>query len=147
MRLTKKQVKQDFDDLPVDGLSVSSQVVSEVPPIASSENSLSPKAVIGSKIKLKGELSGEEDIQINGEVEGSITLKNNIVRVGENGKLQSNLTAKSVIVEGMVDGDIHAHDLVTIKSGSHLTGNVTSERVQLDDGAKFSGTINLGAKT
>ena len=105
-----------------------------------------PSAVIGSKIRFKGELVGEEDLLIQGYVEGTIDLKNNNLTVGEQGTIKANVSAKTIIVEGKVDGDLHGEERVVVKESSNVSGNISAARVALEDGAKFRGSIDMDVK-
>ena len=105
--------------------------------------SKAPAAVIGPKIRFKGELVGEEDLLIQGHVEGTIDLKGHNLTVVERGVLQANVTAKTVTVEGRVEGDLFGEERIAIRSSSHVQGNIKAERVVLEDGAKFRGSIDM----
>lgn len=100
-------------------------------------------AVIGSKIRFKGELHGEEDLLIEGHVEGTIDLKGHNLIVGERGVVQANVSAKTITVHGSVNGDLFGEERVAIKSSSKVQGNVKAERVVVEDGAKFKGSIDM----
>ncbi|MFL0809380.1 MAG: polymer-forming cytoskeletal protein [Agarilytica sp.] len=103
----------------------------------------SPTAVIGPKIRFKGELVGEEDLLVQGQVEGTIDLKGHNLTVGEQGTLLANVTAKTITVEGKVQGDLHGEERIAIRSSSNVQGNIKAERVVLEDGAKFRGSIDM----
>jgi cytoskeletal protein CcmA (bactofilin family) len=143
MRLTKSDTQTDFD--PVDDIGD----FNFAPP--ASDNRVAdfgrgralPTAVIGPKIKFKGELTGEEDLLIQGQVEGSVDLKGNHLTIGSQGVIKANMTAKTITVEGRVEGDINATEHIAIKSGSQVQGNLKAERVTLEDGAKFRGAIDM----
>lgn len=102
-----------------------------------------PTAVIGPKIMFKGELTGEEDLLIQGKVEGSIDLKGNHLTIGSQGVIKANVAARTITVEGSVEGDIVAAEHIAIKSASRVKGNLKAERVTLEDGAKFRGSIDM----
>lgn len=144
MRLSKKEPTANFDDddIPVAefnfGPKLSEPRTSEVTRIPRQ-----PRASIGSKITMKGELSGEEDLLIEGTVEGSINLGDCLVAVGSKGQIKADIKARAVNIEGQVDGDVHAKELVTVKVGSKMNGNLKAERVHLEDGAKFRGGIEM----
>lgn len=108
--------------------------------------SLGPSAVIGPKITFKGELTGEEDLLIEGNVEGTIELKNHHLTIGKQGIVKANVSAKSITVEGAIEGDLTAVDRISIKSSSNVKGNVSADRVTLEDGAKFRGSIEMDPK-
>ena len=106
-------------------------------------NKSEPTAVLGPKIRFKGELVGEEDLLIQGHVEGTIDLKGHNLIVGESGVLKANASAKTVIVEGRVDGDLYGQERIAIRSSSQVQGNIKADRVVLEDGAKFRGAIEM----
>jgi cytoskeletal protein CcmA (bactofilin family) len=103
----------------------------------------SPSAVIGPKITFKGELTGEEDLMIQGRVEGTIDLKGNHLTIGKQGVVKANLMAKTITIEGTVEGDLIGQDRIEIKSSSNVKGNLIAARVTLEDGAKFRGSIDM----
>ncbi len=103
----------------------------------------SPTAVIGPKIRFKGELAGEEDLIIQGQVDGTIDLKDNHLTVGGQGTVKANVLAKTVTIEGNVEGDIFGQERISILSSSNVKGNIVASRVILEDGAKFRGSIDM----
>lgn len=102
-----------------------------------------PTAVIGAKIRFKGELVGEEDLLIQGQIDGTIDLKNHNLTIGENGVIKANVLAKTITIEGSVEGDVYGKEHIAIKSSSKVRGNVVADRVTLEDGAKFKGSIDM----
>jgi cytoskeletal protein CcmA (bactofilin family) len=100
-------------------------------------------AVIGATIKIKGEVSGEENLVIEGTVVGSVSLKGHDLTIGQNGSVEADLAAKTVKVEGQVTGDIQGEEKVTITKAGRVRGNITAPRVTLEDGAKFKGAIDM----
>jgi len=116
-----------------------------VPPKFTDSVSVSgkPQALIGSKIRIKGELYGEEDILIQGRVEGTIEVKENNLTVGADGHVSANSQAKEIIVEGEVRGDLTGEEKVVIKATSNVNGNIVAPRVSLEEGAKFKGMIDM----
>lgn len=100
-------------------------------------------AIIGSKIRFKGELIGEEDLVIQGTVDGTIDLKGNNLTVGKTGVVRANVSAKTVVVEGKVEGDMFGEEKITIKESSQVRGNIIAARVCLEEGAKFKGSIDM----
>ena len=102
-----------------------------------------PQALIGSKIRIKGELYGEEDILIQGRVEGTIEVKENNLTVGADGHVSADSKAKEIFVEGEVRGDLTGEEKVVIKATSNVNGNIVAPRVSLEEGAKFKGMIDM----
>lgn len=100
-------------------------------------------AMIGPSISIKGEVSGEEDLHIQGKVEGTINLNGNQVSVGDSGKVHADICAKEVRIDGEVTGDISANEMVVISKSGNVRGNIVAPRVTLEDGANFKGSIDM----
>ncbi len=100
-------------------------------------------AVIGPRIKINGDVSGEENLSIEGQVEGSVHLKEFRVDVGPSGIVKANINAKVVKIDGTVEGDIVASEMATISRTGNVKGNITAPRMTLEDGAKFKGSIDM----
>jgi cytoskeletal protein CcmA (bactofilin family) len=100
-------------------------------------------ATIGKSVVVKGELSGSEDLVIDGEVEGSICLRGQTLTVGPNGRVRANIEARNVILHGRVDGDILAGERVDLRKSSSLAGNISTSRIAIEDGAFFKGGIDI----
>lgn len=113
---------------------------------ASSSAVSSAAAVIGPKITFKGEIIGEEDLVVQGKVEGSIDLKGNHLIIGQQGVVKANLMAKTITIEGTVEGDLIGQERIEIKSSSNVKGNLIAARVTLEDGAKFRGSIDMDSQ-
>jgi cytoskeletal protein CcmA (bactofilin family) len=102
--------------------------------------------VIGRSIKINGELQGDEDMRIEGEVTGTIQLTNNTLTVGSEGKIFADVYAKSVSVEGVMEGDLYGSERVNIGNQAQVRGNIKAPRVSLEDGARFKGSIEMDPK-
>ena len=100
-------------------------------------------AVIGPRIKINGDVSGEENLVIEGQVEGSVHLKQYRVDVGPSGIVKANIDAKIVKIDGTVEGDIEASEMATISRTGNVRGNITAPRMTLEDGAKGKGSIDM----
>ena len=103
-------------------------------------------ATIGPSIAIKGDVTGEEDLIIEGRIEGKILLKANSVTIGRNGRVKANVYANSITVEGEVEGDLIGKDEVVIRQSGKVKGNVAAPRVVLDSGARFQGSIDMEAQ-
>ena len=101
---------------------------------------------IGQSLVIKGELSGSEDMTVEGSVEGTVELRQNVLTIGPNGKITAQVFAKAVIVLGKVDGNITASEKVEIREGGSVHGDVVSPRVAIADGADFCGSIDMQTK-
>jgi cytoskeletal protein CcmA (bactofilin family) len=100
-------------------------------------------AVIGPSIHIDGDLRGEEDLLIEGEVNGTVQLKSNSLTIGANGKVRADVYAHSIFVEGLMEGDLFGSERVAIRKTAEVRGNVTSPRVSLEEGARFKGSIEM----
>lgn len=99
--------------------------------------------MIGKTITIKGDISGQEDLTIEGNVDGSVSLPDNNLTIGEGGQIKADLAAKNITVKGQVDGDISGAEKVVVAQSGHVKGNITAPRVTLEDGAKFKGSIDM----
>ncbi len=100
-------------------------------------------AHIGKNVIIKGELSGSEDLYLDGEVEGSIELRGHSVTVGPNGRVRANIHAREVTVHGKVDGNINGSDRVELKKSAILVGDIVTQRISIEDGAYFKGGVDI----
>jgi cytoskeletal protein CcmA (bactofilin family) len=100
-------------------------------------------ANIGQSIVFKGELSGDEDLEIDGQVEGSVKLANNELTVGANGNLKAEVTAKSIVVVGRVHGNLTATERIEIQSTGIVDGDIRAPRLVIQEGAVLNGGIDM----
>ena len=100
--------------------------------------------MIGSTVKILGEIISDENLVIEGEVEGTITLKDNELIVGPSGRVHANINAKNIKLDGLVDGDVVAKEKVVISKSGNVRGNILAPRVILEDGGRFKGSIDMG---
>ncbi len=101
------------------------------------------QATIGKSLAIKGEVSGSESLYIDGRVEGSINLVGHRVTVGRNGIVSASVTAREIVILGRVQGMMKASDRLHIRSEGALTGDVVTERISIEDGAYFKGSIDI----
>ena len=102
---------------------------------------------IGKSVVIKGELSGSEDLTIEGHVEGKIELKDHLLTIGPNGRIKAQVFAKTVIVLGEVTGNISASEKVEIRDGGSVDGDIVSPRVAIAEGAHFRGSVDMQKKS
>ena len=100
-------------------------------------------ACLGASLEIKGSISGEEDLQIDGKVEGPISLQGRRLTVGRTGQLNSEITASEVIVHGNVTGNLRARDRVEIRKDGSVIGDIAAARISIEDGAYFKGRIEI----
>jgi len=138
------------------------QTVAEPPVVSPSQGSAAPvvpfnsasssrlgstsarsSARIGSSIAIKGELSGAEDLQIYGKVDGPISLHGHELTVGPSAQLNSEIHAGELVVSGKVVGNVHVRGRVDIKKDGSVIGDISSARISIEDGAHFKGRIEI----
>jgi cytoskeletal protein CcmA (bactofilin family) len=100
-------------------------------------------STLGASLEIKGKISGEEDLQIDGKVEGSVALNGQRLTVGRSGHLNSEVWARELVVYGTLTGNIHASDRVEIKKDGSVTGDIATARISVEDGAYFKGRIEI----
>lgn len=124
----------------------------EKSPIGSTRTKIKPStsktaAMIGPSIRINGDLVGEENLIIQGTVEGTINLHNNALTIGENGRVHADIRATTINVEGELRGDLFGSEKVIIRKTGNVKGNITAPRVTLEDGAMFKGSIEMDPKS
>src|SRR5579871_1500340 len=113
---------------------------------AASQPPVSSKAVacISQGIKIKGEITGSEDLFIDGPVEGKLNLGNSSVTVGPNGTVKADITAREVVVRGRVEGKIAGKERVQLWNTGHVSGEISTQRLAIEDGAVLRGKVETG---
>jgi cytoskeletal protein CcmA (bactofilin family) len=101
---------------------------------------------IGKSVVIKGELNGSEDLTIEGQVEGTIQLRDHILTIGPNGRIKAQVFAKAVIVLGEVTGNVTASDKVEIRDAGSVDGDIIAPRVAIAEGAHFRGSVDMQRK-
>lgn len=135
------------DDHPATSEPPAPPVRSAVPPPGGSEvQRRTERAAIGPSIFIKGDLSGEEDLLIEGRVEGLVDLKQNNVTVGKSGRVKADIKGRVVTIEGEVDGNVYAKEQAVLRQSGTIRGNISAPRVVLEDGSRFKGSIDMEAK-
>jgi cytoskeletal protein CcmA (bactofilin family) len=102
------------------------------------------RATIGPSITIRGEVTGDEDLLIQGRVDGSVNLKQHAVTVGREGKIKADIVARLITVEGSVEGNLNADEQVILRAAARVQGDIKAPRVVLEDGARFRGGIDMG---
>ena len=100
-------------------------------------------AHIGKSVVVKGELSGSEDLYLDGEVEGTIELRDHTLIVGPNGRIRAHISAREIIIHGKVEGNITSGERVELKRSCVLEGDIVTQRIMIEDGAFFKGSVDL----
>jgi len=100
-------------------------------------------AYIGKSVIIKGELSGSEDLYIDGQLEGTIELQGNDLIIGPNGQVRANVGAKGVVVHGKIEGNIRASERAELKKSAIVVGDIVTQRVAIEEGAYFKGKVDV----
>jgi cytoskeletal protein CcmA (bactofilin family) len=103
----------------------------------------SDAAVIGRSIKINGDLRGDEDLRIEGDVSGTVELRNSVLTIGKEGKVKAGVYAKSIAVDGETKGDLYATECVSVHANARVQGNIIAPRVSIEEGAHFKGSIEM----
>jgi len=101
-------------------------------------------AHIGKSVVIKGELSGSEDLYLDGQVEGSILLKGNNLTVGPNGQVKANVDAKGIIIQGKLEGNLHVSDRVELRKSAVVMGDIATQKIAIEEGAYLKGKVDVG---
>ena len=133
MPIFRKSEDKDRPDI------ASAPKIGQAKPIRSKKPS-----VIGPTLAIKGELSADEDLIIEGHVEGTIAHHKKHLPVGKQGRVVADIHASSVIVEGQLVGDIHSEGMVTLAKGAEVKGNIFCSNIVMEYGARFTGKIDMG---
>jgi cytoskeletal protein CcmA (bactofilin family) len=100
-------------------------------------------AVIGRSIQINGDVKGDEDLMIEGDVSGTVELRNHSLTVGKEGKVKANIFARAITVDGTTEGDMFASERIAVRATANVRGNLLAPRVSLEDGARFKGSIEM----
>jgi cytoskeletal protein CcmA (bactofilin family) len=100
-------------------------------------------AHIGKSVMIKGELSGSEDLYIDGTVEGTIQLQGNNLAIGPNGHVHADVNAKVVVIQGKLEGNIRASERVELRKSAVIVGDIVTQRIAMEDGAYFKGKVEI----
>lgn len=100
-------------------------------------------ATIGKSVQIRGEVKGNEDLVVEGLVEGTITLSDSRLTIGPNARVQANVSARDVVVQGTLQGDAQAAGRVELRAGCHMTGDIRAARLSIEENAILSGKVEL----
>ena len=113
------------------------------PPAAPAATRKGANSVVGPSILIQGDMTGDEDLIVQGRLEGSITLKKNLVTVGKDGRVNATVSAQIIRVEGSVEGELRGREQVIVTRTGSVSGNIVAPRVTLEDGCRFKGAIDM----
>ena len=100
-------------------------------------------AAIGKSVQIRGEVKGNEDLVVDGQVEGTITLIEGRLTIGPNAHVAANVSARDVVILGSLKGNVNATGRVELRQGSNLTGDITASRLSIEENAIFAGKVDL----
>jgi cytoskeletal protein CcmA (bactofilin family) len=104
-------------------------------------------AHIGKSVVIKGELSGSEDLYVDGNVEGKIELRSHSLTVGPNGTVKAEVTAKSVVIQGKLEGTVVASDRVELRKSAIVSGDLITQKIAIEEGAFLKGKVDIQKET
>lgn len=131
--------KSDLGDSEMDSTPRSSPVEPKMAPASSPRSG----ATIGPSITIRGEVTGEEDLIVQGHIEGTINLKEHNVTIGKEGQVVADVHGRIIEVDGSVEGDLHGQEQIVMRRTGRVKGNVKAPRVTLEDGCRFKGAIDM----
>lgn len=137
----KKSEMEEYDPQPVRESKVPSALKSEVP-----ESKNRGRTIIGSTITINGDITGEEDLLIEGKLEGKIECHHHGITIGKNGRIKGEIYGKIITVEGNVEGNLYGEEQLRVLQSGIVYGDIVAPRVALEDGANFKGHIDMNPK-
>lgn len=137
----KKSVDSEISDIAPDPKP---EIESRAPPLSPNRVETS---IIGPSIVLKGDISGKEDLILKGQVEGTLSLPDNDIRVDSEGQVVADLKAKKISVAGKVKGNLTGSELLVIEKSGQVEGNMVAPRVVLEDGCQFMGSVEMNVNS
>jgi len=100
-------------------------------------------AAIGKSVQIRGEVKGNEDLLVDGVVEGTITLSDSRLTIGANARVRANVSARDVVVNGTLDGNIQATGRVELRAGCRVNGDLQAQRLSIEENAVYCGKVDL----
>ena len=116
---------------------------SPAPPMSRDVGPARKSGMIGPSITIHGDVTGEEDLVVDGVIEGTVNLKENNLVVSENGKVTANVNARIIRVDGEVKGELRGTEQVSISPTGKVSGDIRAPRVVLEDGCQFKGSVDM----
>jgi cytoskeletal protein CcmA (bactofilin family) len=139
----KKSESEEFNPQPIPAPQVQPPPAHRNPaPLSHSKE----HAVIGPTIAIKGDLTGDEDLVIEGRVEGKIELLRHSVTIGKSGTIKADIYGRTITVEGTVEGNLYGDEQLIVRNSGTVRGNIVAPRVALEDGSNFKGNIDMSPK-
>ena len=144
--------REDDEEIPRPGEATSHMTARPIQPSTTVVSPPAPRAVavaaqgstnIGRTVTIKGDIRGEEDVFIDGQMEGRLDLGRNRLVVGPNGKARATIVAREVDVQGVINGNVEAAERIILRKNSQLVGDLKMASVVIEDGAYFKGSIDI----
>jgi len=110
---------------------------------ASHAASSAPTTLLGASLKLKGEISGTEDLVIHGQVRGKINLEGYDITLARTALVKADIRTKNILIQGSIEGDVHATGKAVIETNGLMNGNLTAARISVAEGAVFKGSLKI----
>jgi cytoskeletal protein CcmA (bactofilin family) len=107
------------------------------------QHTASEMTLISKSVAIKGEVSCDEDLYIDGQVDGTIDPKGYRLTIGPNGRVKANITARAVVVQGRLEGNIQASDRVDLKQSATVIGDIVTQRISIDEGVTIKGSVKV----
>ncbi len=139
----KKSDQEEFHTQPVPAPQAQP---TPAPRIPAPQPQSKERAVIGSTITIKGDLKGDEDLLIEGRVEGKVEFPRHSVTIGKNGTIKADIYGRTITVEGTVEGNLYGDEQLIVRHSGTVRGNIVAPRVALEDGSNFKGNIDMSPK-
>ncbi len=136
--------KREADTAPLAGNDAGKNLEGQRP-VPTTTPTVRTTAMIGATVKIKGDISSDENLVIEGQVEGTITLNSHELVVGQSGRVSANVSAKSVRIDGQLNGDVVGKERIVISKSGNVRGNLMAPTVILEEGGKFKGSIDMGS--
>jgi cytoskeletal protein CcmA (bactofilin family) len=134
---------KDGDAARAGGRQVESSTAAQASGVSAGRRSGSGQAIIGRSIQINGDVKGDEDLMIEGDVSGTVQLRNHALTIGKEGKVKADIHARSITVDGTTDGDLFASESIAIRATANVRGNLLAPRISLEDGARFKGSVEM----
>ncbi len=114
-------------------------------PSARGQQSAQEAALIGPSIEIMGSVAGDEDLLIEGKIEGKVELRKHNVTIGKSGSVRADICGGTIVVMGQVEGNLYAEEKIVLRQTSTVKGNLLAPRVSLEDGSNFKGSIDMSS--
>ena len=140
----RPQNPNEISAAPMNSASSPAPVPANSKQLSSAPTSSNTVACLSQGIRIKGEITGSEDLFIDGNVEGKVTFRNAVLTVGPNASVKGDIDAREIVVRGRVEGKLDGSERVQIWNSAKVNGDIRSQRIAIEDGAEFRGKVEAG---